>query len=324
MNNLILFVFLIPFCCLSQVPFDTDNYEFQVKQKQKMLKLGYHRVDVKKVDSEIKTGKVIYSSERWTEFDNVGHFRSDGTRKNGRDSINDTRTYRADGKYLGETDQNGNGRAFFYDEHDSLVRIQYVPNHPFSILYFYDQLNDSTTLVREYYSDTSRLETIKRYVRSQNITYCFETRNGKELPESKVTHNSKGQITESIRYQIPGYHQEETQRYTYDGSGRKIKWEVDQIGSNSLKEYWEFTYVYDSTGNLVLEQKWERLQEVVERWTYEFKNNLLVKEIQFNKYAEPNEIITTYTYFSNGLLKTSSKQSGYDGEYRNITSYSYK
>lgn len=287
-----------------------------------MLKLGYHRVDVKSVDAETKTEKIVSASETWSIFDDAGHFCGKGIRNKGKDSLQEMRKYRADGKYLGEMDQNGNRREMFYDKHDSLIRIQYIPNHPFSILYFYDQLNDSTTRVREYYSDTTKLESIKTYVRSGKIVWCY--RNGQNFPDSKILYNASGQVLESARFKQAGYQQEEIQHYTYDSLGRVIKWEIDQTNSYSQKEHWEFTSIYDSTGNLISEQKWERQSGVVESWTYEFKNKLLIKETQFHQYHEPQEVITTYTYFPNGLLKASSKVSGYDAEYRNVVSYSYK
>lgn len=315
-----LLLLLFPISSIAQIPLDTDNWDFQYAQQKKMIKLGYHRIDVKSVDTETKTGKVVQTFETWETFDNSGNYISNGLRKNGKDSILDVRSYRADGRYLGEVDQNGNGRTMYYDEHDSLIRIQYIPNHPFSILYFYDQLNDSTTRVREYYSDTTHIQSTETFVRSGNMVYSLRTDISHREPylNSKRITNELGQVVETW-----DHHNDCTQRYTYDSLGRTIKREIDQTYSGR-KENWEFTNTYDASGSLIFQQKKEKLQGITNKWTYEFKNGLLVKETQFDLYNEPQETVTTYSYYPNGLLKTSSKLTGYNLEYKYVQTYTYR
>jgi len=114
-----LLLLLFPLSGVAQLPMDTENAHFKEAQLAKMIKLGYRRIDVKWVDTDSITGKFIQSYENWMTFDSNAHFCANGERKNGKDSMHYSRSYRADGKYLGEVDQNGNGRTMCYDEHDS-------------------------------------------------------------------------------------------------------------------------------------------------------------------------------------------------------------
>jgi len=201
-----------------------------------------------------------------------------------------------------------------------LIRIQYIPNHPFSILYFYDQLNDFTTRVREYYSDTTHIQSTETYTRSGNTVYCTRTDISHSEPYfySKTVSNEAGQIVEKWHY-----HNDCTQRYTYDSLGRIIRHTIDQT-YNSRIENWEFTSTYDASENLIQYQKKGKLDGVVEQWDYEFKNGLLVKETQFDLYEEPQKTVTAYTYYPNGLLKSSSKFVGTYERVKNVQTYTYK
>lgn len=304
---------------MAQYPLDTDNSDFQHAQQKEMIKLGFHRIDVKAVTTEVATGTVIQSIESWETFDNSGNYCANGLRTNGKDSIVYSRSYRADGKYLGEVDQNGNGRAFYYDENDSLIRIQYIPDNPSFILFLYDQLNDSTTRLRRYYNDTTRIESTTMYVRSGNMIYSTRSsRSEDQYLDSKTFLNDLGQIVEKWNR-----HNNCTQHYSYDSLGRIIKREVDKT-YRSRKENWEHTFTYDASGNRTFQQKKEKLLGVTEQLTYEFKNGLLVKETKFDRYEEPQEIITTFSYYTNGLLKISTRFSGKNLEYKYVQTYTYK
>lgn len=285
-----------------------------------MLSLGFHRIDSKAVTTEIKTGKIVESRENWSTFDDSNHLIADGIRRNGKDSTHYIRSYRSDGKYLGEVNTNGNGRTFYYDQHDSLVRVQYLPDIPgqTAILYFYDQLDDSTTRVRQYYTDTSRIDNTKIYVRRGNTVSCTETSMSGEFFYSKRVTNQSGQIVESW-----DKHNDCTQRYTYDGARRMIKREIEQTYSGR-RELNEIISTYDSNGNLILRQRTEKYQNRNAQCIYEFKNGLLVKETHSDPYEEPVDIITTYTYYPNGLLKTATQILEPNRDHKHVQVYTYK
>ncbi|WP_341901291.1 hypothetical protein [Fluviicola taffensis] len=312
-----LLLLFIPFGCLAQFPFDTQNGDFHMNQRQKMLSLGFHNVDVKVVNTETGTGNEVQSWGMWNTFDDSNRVIVKGILNNRGDSTQTTIRYHSNGKRHSETELNGYGKVFYYDEIDSLIRVENIPSRLIPHLYFYDQLNDSTTRVRIYYDDKDHFISSQVYVRNGNTVYCTDSSASTgECYQSKRVMNEFGQTVEFRSQQ-----HNTTRRYTYDSLGRTIKEELERDFGQG--KGWEYFFTYDTNGNLIREVMQNDDQLTVIRIDYEFRDGFLVNETFCDYSEDPIDTFTTYIYYSNGLLKTATKMSGEHEEIAIVKTYTY-
>jgi YD repeat-containing protein len=313
-----LLLLLLPCGCLAQFHFETENELFQKNQRQKMLSLGFHRLDVSAIRTETETGKIVQTWGYWNALDDSNRVTIVGDLSYRGDSTQTTHRYHSNGKKLSEMCLNGHGREFYYDEYDSLIRVEITPSRSMPHLYFYDQLNDSTTRVRLYYNDTDHLINSQVYVRSGNTIYCADS-----SVSSKVCYHSK-RIMNELGQTVEFWSQQNNtiRCYTYDSLGRIVKQSFKR--DSETRKGWEYFFTYDTNGNLIEERMIDDQQNVVKQCDYEFKDGVLVRLTYFDHIEEPIDFVTLFTYYDNGLLKTATDILGEKGEHLDVMTYTYE
>lgn len=304
MKHILLFYLLLPLTCLAQYPLQTENWDFQVKQRKKMQKLGYNRAKVYHTVKYTPTGKILESERTWQAFDAKGRFVKRGFTNRGRDTTEIDFFYSPTGKYLGETEYakrtryKGHGRKFYYDANDSLVDIRWMPSNEFYSKYSYTAVNDSTVLFMTYDKDSQVIST-QTIVHTGNRIITWGEDNGKRIMQKEQTVDEAGREILSVDYINGG-----EMRHTYKPNGQLLRWE--QIGGDG-KSLWHRVYTYDSQHNLV-KAEWFADGRPKERMTYTYSGKLLVRQNCTKYYAgvPDEEVPIHYTYYPNGLMKTAS------------------
>ena len=293
--------------------------------------------EYKKTKDSFKIGDKLnsyspFDRDELLEFDEKG-FLIKRTEFNTNNEITDQTNYQYNSKSqlkkIIEVENYGKGstykKDFFYNTNDSLIKY-IISNDSFKRVSIIERdSNNRMVKVQDIVDDTIQMSIIYNYDKYDNLIEENKYLKG-NIPVKKITKKYKNKLVQSEiikEYKKWGDTLKEKKNYSYDSKNRLLLIKSNYIDN---KNYTSIQYSYDSNGTLIkqkielignenstiLIQKWDnfsnliehsrinKLNEIKETWSYEYKfdnSNNWIKKISFKNQKPLNITLRKVQYW---------------------------